>query len=55
MLSLRSMKDYWPIALENVGITACFVALAIYFNHWWIVLFALLGWTSVKFKQDKSN
>lgn len=42
------MKDYWPIALENVGITLCFLIAAIFFNHWWIILFALFGWTSIK-------
>lgn len=42
------MKDYWIIALENVGITASFVAVAIFTGHWWVVLFAFLGWTSVK-------
>lgn len=40
------MKTYWPIAFENVGLTACFAVVAIFFGHWWIVLFAILGWTS---------
>lgn len=39
--------NYWAVALENIGITICFTVLAIYFNHWWIGLFSVIGWTSL--------
>jgi len=42
--------SYWAIAFENVGIIACFTAVAIYFGHWWIILFGGLILTTVKLK-----
>lgn len=45
------MNTYWAVALENILITLCFAWVAIHFNHWWIILFAILGWTTVNIKK----
>lgn len=41
-------RIYWILAIENSIILFCFVALAIVFHKWWIVLFAALFFSSVK-------
>lgn len=47
-------KHYWAIALENSIITICFAAVAIYTNSWWVVLFSIIGWTTVRY-HNKEN
>jgi predicted secreted protein len=41
-------KGIIPVCVENAVTTICFTALAIYFKHWWIVLFAMFVYTSLK-------
>lgn len=36
------------IAIKNIAIMACWTVLAIYFNRWWIALFALLFFSFVR-------
>jgi hypothetical protein len=53
------MKSYWAIAVENILITVCFALVAIFTNHWWVILFAFAGYSYIKFisklleKQEK--
>ena len=35
-------------AIKNLGIMAAWTILAIFFNKWWIALFAILCFTSIK-------
>lgn len=42
---------YLSWALCNGTIIACFTALSIYFNKWWIVLFAVLFVYGIKSKE----
>lgn len=35
-------KDFIIILLYNISMVAIFAALAMTFNHWWIVLFSIL-------------
>ena len=35
-------------AIDNLGIMAAWTILAIFFNKWWIALFAILCFTSIK-------
>lgn len=42
-------------AIKNSIVVICFTILAIYFNHWWIVLFACLLTTSLKTKRFPSR
>lgn len=44
------MKNYLPVALGNIGITLCFALVAIWAGHWWIILFSILGWNTLKYK-----
>ena len=39
---------YWPWAIKNIIDIACWTALAIHFNKWWIALFAVLFVSSLK-------
>ena len=41
-------KGVIAVCIENAVTTICFTALAIIFEHWWIVLFSLLFYTSWK-------
>lgn len=47
------MKNYFWVAIENILITAIFAIIAIYFEHWWIILFSVLGWTTIKRQTEK--
>ncbi|MBR3785998.1 MAG: hypothetical protein IKJ77_06315 [Firmicutes bacterium] len=40
------------ILVKNSFSLACFTGLAMFFGKWWIVLFALLFWTTLK-EQDE--
>ena len=47
------MKNYnfWLLlinVISNLGIMAAWTILAIFFNKWWIALFAILCFTSIK-------
>ena len=41
-------KGIIAVCIENAVTTICFTALAVIFEHWWIVLFSLLCYTSWK-------
>lgn len=41
------MKDYWAIALENIGTAVVFGVVAVMSNHWWIILFTLFSFKSI--------
>lgn len=44
-------KTTWVAwAIKNCIVLICFAALAIYFGHWWIVLFAALFMSSIESK-----
>ena len=36
------------VCVMNMCTCACFTYLAMYFDRWWIVLFALLGYASIR-------
>ena len=43
--------NFWLLlinAIGNLGIMAAWTILAIFFNKWWIALFAILCFTSIK-------
>lgn len=45
-------------AIENLGIMAAWTILAIFFEKWWIALFAILCFTSIKIRairEDKND
>lgn len=42
-------------AIKNSIVVICFTALAIHFNHWWIVLFAFLLTSSLETKRIPSR
>lgn len=46
-------KIYVAVCIENICTTACFTILAILFNKWWIILFAILMHTSVRSKNSE--
>lgn len=42
--------DWMALAVKNSIVVICFTALAVHFNHWWIVLFSALFTSSLKTK-----
>ena len=46
---------YWAWALKNSVAIACWTILAIYFNKWWIALFAVLFLSSISTKNGKDD
>ena len=46
---------YWAWALKNSVTIACWTILAIYFNKWWIALFAALFLSSISTKNGKAD
>ena len=46
---------WWAWALKNSVAIACWTILAIYFNKWWIALFAALFLSSVSTKNGKDD
>lgn len=49
--------NFWLLlinAIDNLGIMAAWTILAIFFNKWWIALFAILCLTSIKV-EDKDE
>ena len=45
-------KLFWLCAVKNVLALICFTVLAIVFQRWWIVLFALLFMSGVETKRN---
>lgn len=44
-------NNFWLLlinAIDNLGIMAAWTILAIFFNKWWIALFAILCLASIK-------
>lgn len=49
-------KEAWTAwAVKNSIVVICFTALAVHFNHWWIVLFACLLTSSLETKRIPSR
>ena len=49
-------KSAWTAwAVKNSVVMLCFAALAIHFNHWWIVLFAAFFMSSLERKSPASR
>lgn len=42
-------------ALCNISILACFTYLSIYFDRWWIILFAVLFVSEYKHNSDNKD
>ena len=42
-------------ALNNLGIMAAWTILAIFFNKWWIALFAILCLTTIKVETNDKD
>lgn len=42
-------------AIKNSVVMICFCILAVYFNHWWIVLFAALFLSEIKTSYAKKD
>lgn len=42
---------YWSVALKNSVCMICWTVLAIYFQKWWIAIFATLCFSSLEFKR----
>lgn len=42
------MEEYKWVVMQNVAVVAAFAAVAIAFDKWWIILFALLAVASYK-------
>lgn len=46
---------HWAVAFRTVTALVCFTALAVYFQHWWIALFAVLFSTSVSASKSREG
>lgn len=46
---------WWAWAIDNSVNIVCWTALAIYFNKWWIALFAILFTSSLKLGSSVRN
>lgn len=53
----KTMKgiEWIAWAIKNSVVLICFSALAIYFNYWWIVLFAALFISDIKTRYEKRD
>ena len=50
--------NFWLLlinAIDNLGIMAAWTILAIFFNKWWIALFAILCLTSIKVRTNHED
>ena len=50
--------NFWLLlinAIGNLGIMAAWTILAIFFNKWWIALFAILCLTTIKVETNDDN
>lgn len=43
------------VMIKNVAAIAAFTYLAIYFNHWWIVLFSAFFMSRIQFQNSGEN
>ena len=46
---------FWSAAIKNIIVMICWTALAIYFDKWWIALFAPLCLSEIKTRIDKAE
>lgn len=49
------MKIYLMAMIKNIVALICFTILAIVFNKWWIIFFAILFWSFIESKGDDNN
>lgn len=49
------MKPYIPIMIINCVTIVCFTILAVIFDHWWIILFALLFLFTIERKESEDK
>ena len=50
--------NFWLLlvnAIGNLGIMSAWTILAIFFNQWWIALFAILCFTSIKVRTNHKD
>ena len=50
--------NFWLLlinVIENLGIMAAWTILAIFFSKWWIALFAILCFTSIKVRTNHED
>ena len=50
--------NFWLLlvnAIGNLGIMSAWTILAIFFNKWWIALFAILCFTSIKVRTNNTE
>ena len=50
--------NFWLLlvnVISNLGIMAAWTILAIFFNKWWIALFAILCFTSIKVRTNNQD
>ena len=50
--------NFWLLlinVIENLGIMAAWTILAIFFNKWWIALFAILCLTTIKVRTNNQD
>ena len=47
--------SYISVAVINVIVMVCWTALAIHFDKWWIALFAVLCFSSLRTTDDNST
>ena len=50
--------NFWLLlinVIDNLGIMAAWTILAIFFNKWWIALFAILCFTSIKVRTNNTE
>lgn len=48
-------NNFWLLlinAIDNLGIMSAWTVLAIFFNKWWIALFAILCFASIKVRTN---
>ena len=46
---------YYAVLLENVAMMICWTVLAIYFGKWWIALFSVFCFSSLKHRTDEGG
>lgn len=51
----EKIKIYIIWALKNVITLICFTILAILFNKWWIVLFSVLFYSTLKLNEENDK
>ena len=46
---------YYAVLLENVAMMICWTVLAIYFGKWWIALFSVFCFSSLKHRTGEEG